>query len=107
MSDCRAIQNEGRQNLFRAVLQSERAALRVVATTGRTLLGDDEVILSRNRRSRSHDRFKPEEVLVRLSTNHTFYGGGRCVHLIGSWVLWFDAGRTFSVAAIEIFRERS
>jgi len=29
------------------------------------------------------------------------------LHLIGSWVLWFDAGRTFSVAAIEIFRERS
>ena len=81
MSDCRAIQNEGRQNLFRAVLQSERAALRVIAAAGRTLLGDDEVILSRNRRIGSHDSFKPEEVLVRLSTNHTFYGGGYGIDL--------------------------
>ena len=84
MSNCRAIQNEGRQNLFRFVLQSEAAALSVVRAARRTLLGDDEAVLSRNRRIGSHDSFKPEEINFRLSANHTFYCDGRYWHLIGS-----------------------
>jgi hypothetical protein len=48
MPDGRAIQNEGRQNLFRPVLQSERTALRIVAAAGRTLLGDVKAVLSGN-----------------------------------------------------------
>jgi hypothetical protein len=76
ISDCGAIENKGRQNSFRTVLQSESAALRVIAAARRTLLGDKKTILPRDRRLGSHDSLKPEEVLVRLSTNHTFYSGG-------------------------------
>ena len=87
MSNCRAIQNEGRQNLFRFVLQSEAAALRVVGAAGRTLLGDHEAVLSRNRGIGSHDSFKPEEFLFRLSANHTFYCGGSYRHSGRFWVV--------------------
>jgi hypothetical protein len=84
MPDRRAIQNKGRQNLFRPLLQSERTALRIIAAAGRTLLGDVKAVLSRNRSIGSHDGFKPEEIIFRLSTNHTFYSDGWYGHLIGS-----------------------
>jgi hypothetical protein len=92
MPDCRAIQNEGRQNLFRPVLQSERTALRIVAAAGRTLLGDVKAVLSRNRSIGSHDGFKPEEIIFRLSTNHTFYSGGWYGHLDRFWVVTQSEG---------------
>ena len=87
MSDGRAIQNEGRQNLFRFVLQSEAAALRVVGAAGGTLLGNDEAVLSRNRGIGSHDGFKPEKILFRLSANHTFYCDGIYRHFDRFWVV--------------------
>nr|WP_146686350.1 hypothetical protein [Bradyrhizobium canariense] len=73
----RAIQNERRKNLFWLVLQSECAALHIVAASGRALLGDQKTVLSRNRFIGSHDGLKPQEILFRLSPNHTFYSGGR------------------------------
>src|SRR3977135_3940012 len=101
MSFCRAIQNDGRKNLFQPVLQSERAALCVVAAAGRTLLGDEEGVLSGNRCIRSHDGLEPEEILVRLSTNHTFYSSDRRYrHLICSYPLSKDCSTLQSFGAV-------
>jgi hypothetical protein len=57
--------------------ESEIAALRVIAAAGRTVLGNDEAVAARNCGIRSYDGFQPQEIPVRLSTNHTFYSGWR------------------------------
>jgi hypothetical protein len=57
--------------------ESERAALRVIAAAGRAVLGDDETVSPGNSRIRSYDGLQPQEIPVRLRTNHTFYSGWR------------------------------
>jgi hypothetical protein len=59
------------------MLESESAALRVVAAPGRTVLGDDESVVACNCRIRSYDGFQSQEIPVRLGSNHTLYSGWR------------------------------